>query len=143
MDEQRLHRKFELHLDVFAEDAPQHFGHVADGLVQIQIARLQNFFPAEQKQLAGERGGAQCGRANLPGKIQLRRGKIAAGLQQVGLHLNDPQNVVEIVRHPAGQLANGIHLLRLPKLFFQTLAFGDVAESPDPSVMVASLVADG
>ena len=136
-------RQFELQLDVFAEDAPQHFGHVGDGFVQIQIARLQHFLPAEQKQLAGQRGGALGGCANLIGKFRLRRGKIAAALQQVGLHLDDRQNVVEIMRHAAGQLADALHFLRLAELAFQFPLLGDVAKSPDSSVIFSGLVANG
>ena len=75
MDEQLLHRKFELQMDVVAECAPQHFGQLVDGFVQIQFSKLQCFFPAEQKQLAGQRGGALCGRADLLGKFRLRRRK--------------------------------------------------------------------
>ena len=39
MEEQRLRREFELHLDGFTEHALQHFGRGGDGFIQIQIAR--------------------------------------------------------------------------------------------------------
>ena len=41
------------------------------------------------------------------------------------------QQVVEIVRHPARQLADRFHFLRLAKLILQVLAFGDVRPGAD------------
>ena len=40
--------------------------------------------------------------------------------------LNDGQNIVKVVRHAAGELANGLHLLRLPKLGFQQNPLGNI-----------------
>ena len=33
--------------------------------------------------------------------------------------VNDGQNIVKIMRDPAGELADGFHFLRLPQLIFQ------------------------
>ena len=51
--------------DGFAEGAPEHLGHVAEHLVEIEIARLQDLLAAEGEQLAGECGGAARGLRNL------------------------------------------------------------------------------
>ncbi len=50
----------------------------------------------------------------------------AFGQQQVGVPFDDRQDVIEIVRHTGGQLANGFHFLRLPELRFQVAAVRDV-----------------
>jgi hypothetical protein len=68
-----------------------------DGLVQIQFTHFHLSFPAEQKQLAGERGGTLRGLADLRGKTQLHRVKITLGLQQIRLHLDDAKNVVGVI----------------------------------------------
>ena len=46
--------------------------------------------------------------------------------QQLGIAPDDRQHVVEVVRHAAGELADGLHLLRLAQLLLQCLALGDV-----------------
>src|SRR5713226_7895163 len=38
------------------------------------------------------------------------------------------QEIIQIVRNTAGELADGLHLLRLAKLLLQTLMFRDVVE---------------
>src|ERR1039458_5691836 len=53
-------------------------------------------------------------------------------LQQTGLELNCCQDVVESVRHAAGELADGLHLLRLPQLILEPPALGDVYDHSDP-----------
>ena len=40
--------------------------------------------------------------------------------------MDDGEDVVKIVRHAAGQLADGFHFLRLAQLLAQLAAFGDV-----------------
>ena len=44
--------------------------------------------------------------------------------------VDDGQNVVEIMGHPAGELADGFHLLGLPQLLFQPLLRRHVPEQP-------------
>ena len=45
--------------------------------------------------------------------------------------MDDGQNIVEIMSHAAGQLADGLHLLRLPQLLFEPPLLRDVAEEPE------------
>ena len=42
------------------------------------------------------------------------------------------QQVVEVVRHAAGQLADGFHLLRLPELRLERLALADIHADAEP-----------
>ena len=40
--------------------------------------------------------------------------------------LDDHEEIVEIVRHAAGELADGVHFLRLAKLLLEQALLGDV-----------------
>ena len=42
---------------------------------------------------------------------------------------NSPQHIVEIVRHTAGQLTDGIHFLALPELFLQCILLCNIPEN--------------
>ena len=55
-----------------------------------------------------------------------RIGRIEVGQQQLAVAENHGQQVVEVVRHAAGQPADGFHLLRLLILRLERAAFGDV-----------------
>ena len=66
-----------------------------------------------------------------------------AGLEilqhQLAVPQNDGQQVVEVVRHAAGQLSDGFHLLRLLILRLEGPAFGDVHGDPDAAHRLAVL----
>ena len=47
-------------------------------------------------------------------------------VEQVEIAADDRQQVVEIVRHPAGEPADGFHLLALPQRLFGPFALGDL-----------------
>ena len=49
------------------------------------------------------------------------------------------QQVIEVVRHTARQLADGFHLLGLAELIFRLLAIGDVFTNPKNCRSVAKL----
>ena len=105
-----------LDLDRFAERAAQHVAHADDAAGNVDDLGLQRLAPAEGEQLAGQLGAAPDRRFRL---AQPLRDLLVAGrepaqqLQVVGDHLQD---VVEVVRHAAGELADGVHLLRLAQL---------------------------
>jgi hypothetical protein len=46
--------------------------------------------------------------------------------QQLGVADDAGEDVVEIVGHPAGHQADGLHLLVTEQLFLESMAFGDV-----------------
>jgi hypothetical protein len=75
----------------------------------------------------GEGGGA-LGRALRGGNVAVDLGGTALtqpDLQQVQRADDAGQEVVEVVRDAAGELADGFHLLRLAQGFFGVLAFGN------------------
>ena len=108
----------QLQRDVFAQKLAEHVGQVADGFVHVQLLGLDELAAAEREQLAGQSGGA------LGGLRDLLRGA-RAGVVHVGhpqkrrVAVNDGEDVVEIVGNPAGELADGLHFLRLAELLLQ------------------------
>ena len=79
---------------------------------------------------------ARCGRLNASSRLVSAAPRSAARLiasasahfgssgssmqrQQIGRAENGRQHVVEVVRHAAGEAADGVHLLRLPQLIFE------------------------
>ena len=49
-----------------------------------------------------------------------------ARLEQLNIALNDGQEIVEVVRHAAGEAADRIHFQRMLKLLLGAFLFGDV-----------------
>ena len=113
---------------VLADHAAEHLGDVVDDDVQIHHARRHVGLASEGQELAGERGGAIGGAADLVhGAAALVGGPRA---QRLAPAVDHRQQVVEVVGHAAGQLAHRVHLARLAQLLFEMRAFGDVANEP-------------
>ena len=124
---QRPRRQQQLQVDVFAEHAPHHFREARHQLVQIDVLRLHDLAAAERQQLARQAGGAvrridDVARRHLP-----RRGIVLALQQREREPLDDGEDVVEVVRDAAGELPDGLHLLRVAQLGFELALAGDVA----------------
>ena len=62
-----------------------------------------------------------------------------SGQQQLAEPQNHGQQIVEVVRHAAGQPSDGFHLLRLLILLLQRVAFGDVQGNTDGAHRLAVL----
>ena len=108
----------QLQRHVLAQQPAEHVGHVADDFVHVQPLGLDELAAAEGEQLPREAGGALGGlrdllRGTRRGVVEVRR------RQQRGVAVNDGEDVVEIVRDAAGELADGLHFLRLAQLFLQ------------------------
>ena len=103
------------------------FSMSATTCVQVEHLGLQHLAAAEGQQLAGQAGGALAGVADL---VDAAAARGSSGGQLVEHHAavaaDDGQQVVEVVRHAAGQPADGFHLLRLAQLVFQLAALGHV-----------------
>ena len=101
-------------------------GHVGGGRIDVLAAR-------EGQQLPGQRRAAL--RRELYGFGSARGSWVVGKLfQRLDVSAHDHQQVVEVVRDAAGQLAERIHLLRFGKLSLHLLkrglrfaAFGDIA----------------
>ena len=143
VDHQGIGGELELHLNVLAEDAVKHLGHVDNDFIQVQIACLHRLLAAEEEQLTGEVGGPLGGFLDFAGDGLGARGKAFVERHHPGLHHDDGENVVEVVGNAAGQLADGFHFLRLAQLGFELSLLGDVAKGPDATVVSAAFVTDG
>ena len=118
---------------VLAQQAAQHVVHVAHDEVQIEHARLEHLLAAEGEQLPRQRRRALGGLANLRHVLMqnMIRRKLLQG--HIAVAENRREDVVEIMRHAAGQLPDGLHFLRLLKLFLQFLALRHIARIEDDS----------
>ncbi len=127
LDRGRRRGVIQLQRHVFTQKPPEHFRHVADDLVQIQSFGLDELAPAEGQQLAGE-AGRPLGR--LDDLLSGTRGGLVqlSHAQQRSMPVDDGEDVVEIMRHAAGELADSLHLLRLAQLFLQPPLQRHIAE---------------
>ncbi len=92
----------------------------------VKHLRLQRLAAGEGQQLRGELGGTLD---RFGDRIDIAAsalfGEIAPA-QEIGRGANDGQQIVEVVRDAAGELADRFHLLRLTQHFLALAAFGDV-----------------
>ena len=95
----------------------------ADERVQVERPRLDDLLAAEGQQLAGQRRGALAGLActSVSGAWSGSAG-FSASQHQLDVAEDDREQVVEVVRHAAGQPADGLHLLGLPQLLLEAFA---------------------
>ena len=87
--------------------------------------------PAEGEDLPGEGRGALRGLADLLQVFAVGVVRPQVEEYEAGVALNGREQVVEIVRHPAGEAPQRFQLLRLPELALQPLAAGDVSAGED------------
>ena len=115
-------------LDVLAEGPAQHFLHRGDDGVEVEDLGPHHLPAGEGEQLAGEAGRPFAGPADLPevvagrlaapGPVRFGRGGEFLGGE--GRVVEDHrEEVVEVVRDPAGQLAQALQALGLRQLFLR------------------------
>ncbi len=114
--------------DVLAEGPAQHFLHPGDDGAQVEHLGLHHLPAGEGEQLAGEAGCPFAGQADLPevlagrlaalGPVRLGRGGERIGSK--GRVVEDHrEEVIEVVRDPARQLAQAFQALGLRQLFLR------------------------
>ena len=113
-------------VDVLADQAPEHALHPGNQRVEIHHLGLQDLLAAEGEQLAGQRSRSLSGPANFLQVLMQR--VVVCHLRQCEFSrsVDDGEEIVEVVRDAAGELANRLHLLRLLELTFKRLPRGDV-----------------
>ena len=92
---------------------------------------LHRFLPAEQQELPRQVRRPMRGLFDRIGKIELLQRKAGLRFEQSDLQPDHRQDVIEIVRDTARQLAKCLHLLRLAELFFQSFLGRDIAEKSE------------
>ena len=112
--------------DAAADQRADQLRDALDLRADIEHLRLQRLPAGKRQQLRGQLGGALHGfgdRVDVAAAPLLRQ---FAAAQEVGRGADDGQEIVEIVRDAAGELADRFHLLRLPQRFLALAALGDV-----------------
>ena len=112
--------------DPGADQRADQLRHRLDLGADIEYLRLQGLPAGERQQLSGQLGGALH---RLGDRVDIAPAPLFrqfAAAQEIGRGADDGQQIVEIVRHAAGQLSDRFHLLRLAQRFLALAAFGDV-----------------
>ena len=130
-----------LHGNVFAKEAKERAFHVPDDLVQIEDAILERLAAAEGEELAGEGAGALGGALNFGDLVCDGAFHGSGAEEEIAVAENGGEEIIEVVRDAAGELAEGFHLLRTDHLIVQLLARGDVHERADQAGGLALRVA--
>ena len=118
-------------LDILADQPAQQFLDLRHQRVEVDHLRLQHLPPAERQQLPGQRRGAIARRLNFQ-QIQAQRILLRDLVEhQVAVAEDRREQVVEVVRDPAGELTDRFHLLRLAQLLLELAPLGDVARVDD------------
>ena len=127
-------------LDIRRQHAPQHSGQIVQQVAQMNRLERQRRAAGKPQQLIHHQAAADRCRDDV---AQARF--IGSAGQQLGVGEDDRQQIVEVVRDPAGELADRFHLLRLAELFFQaaplTDVFGEHLVTLDPAVLIADRAA--
>ena len=130
-----------LELDFASERPREHGLESADDLVHVEPLGEQHLLAAEREQLPRQR---RCMGGGLPDLVDVVGARVALveGVrEQLRIARDRREHVVEVVGDAAGELADRLHLLRLPQLLLELLLLGDVEEealvADDRAVLVA------
>ena len=112
--------------DLLAECRPQQLGDIENRAVDVDVARLQRLLAGERQQVLDQLGATIRRLIDQAGGLEEIRPVPKACDQHLGGAGDHRQHVVEIMRDAAGELADGIELLRLLKLALGFAPCGDV-----------------
>ncbi len=98
---------------------------VGDQRVDLDLLRLQRLAAGEGEQALGEVGTLEGGVERLLAELAHVGIVLAAHDQHVEAADDDGEQVVEVVGHAAGKVADGLHLLRLAELGLDLLLAGE------------------
>ncbi|OFW47923.1 MAG: hypothetical protein A3J29_21025 [Acidobacteria bacterium RIFCSPLOWO2_12_FULL_67_14b] len=127
-DQGHVRRQVRHERHALPHDSPLHRLNAANHIVKVQHVRAEDLPAAERQQLARE---ARSSLRRLEDLVQVKAAlvrKVDRSVEKQLLRVaqDHGQQVVEIVGHAPCQLADGIHLLRLPQLLFGLAVFGDI-----------------
>ncbi len=124
-DVARVLVQIQLERHLLPDEAEEEILEPSEEPVQVNDPRLHDLAAAEGEELRGQGGRPRGGASNL---FQVRddsgvrvRGRARSHVRdrQLGIAPDRHQQVVEVVRDPARQTTDGLHLLRLAELFLQ------------------------
>ena len=127
----RLHQPqvapvLQVQIDLLAHKAAQQHLQVGQHVAQLQHLRAERLAAREGEQLTRQRGGAVRVLLDLHDVLEGRIGRAMVGEQQVRIADDRGEHIVEVMRNAAGQLADGVHLLRLREILLQRALLRDV-----------------
>ena len=121
----------EVELHPLAEEALQQHREVGEPIVEVQHLRAQRLAAREREQLPHEARGPVGVLLDLHDVLEGRVGRPVIGEEQIAIADDRLQHVVEVVRDAAGELADGVHLLRLGELLLDEAQIGGVERVED------------
>ena len=127
-------RQLRHQFDAFADQPAEHLAHPDDQCVEIDRRRMEHLFAAERQQLPGQGGRAlaRLDHFDHVGAARIVRGERVD--DEVREAEDRGQQIVEVVGDAAGELADGLHFLRLTELRFEGLPLADVdADAEEPN----------
>ena len=120
-------------LDVRADQAPQHRMRGHDRLVEVEVPARARLLAAEGEQPARQVSGLGGRNGDLIDLVAQLVVRLADPVErELGIAGHGDQQVVEVMRDPARELADHLELLRLPQARFELPPLGDVAEDAVP-----------
>ncbi len=142
-DRLRRRGELEVELDAFLDEAAQDLCEASHRVVEVVEPRRHDLAPAERQQLLGQRGGAHRGAADGVERLRHLAPRRLLHGRDLALAQDDGEQVVEVVGDAPGEIADRLHLLRLPDLLFEPLLRGDVERDPGRAHGHPALVAHG
>ena len=91
---------------LLADHALEQHAEIAERIVEIEHLRPQGLLARERQQMPHQRGGAIGVLLDLDDVLERGVGWLVRVEQEVGRHHDGGQQIVEIVRHAAGKLAD-------------------------------------
>src|ERR1044072_50858 len=117
-----------LHRNIFAQKTEEGALQICQKRVHFDHLRCERMLPAEGKKLGGEDGGAAGGTSNfadVTGDLAFHANLVE---KQIAVAQDRGEEIIEVVRHSAGELAERLHVWRPNELLLQLLARGHVHE---------------
>src|SRR5262249_44295715 len=128
-------------LDVGSDETLEERLQLLEEAVQVEGRRLEDLAPREGEELTRQRRRALGGALDRLGGARPSATALEAGEKDLRVAAEGGREVVEVVRDPAGEETDGLHLLRLAELGLEAALLGDVAhdavEADDASRLVA------
>ena len=117
--------EIDIAFDLRADAGAQQFLHPVDQVVHVDRLDRQALHARKSKELAGELGAADHALARIGGPALDLVDLVGFALDQLDIARNCLEQIVEIMRDTAGQLANRVDLLRLDQGSFGAFALRD------------------
>ena len=122
----------------FAQGAAHQLGEIGNERADIGRFGVERLPAAEREQLGGQLGALLQRVLRLPQHLALIR-VAEAPLNHLQVAGDHGQKIIEIVSDAAGQLADRLHLLRLPELRLHLVAGRQIADEPGKDSLAAGL----